>query len=170
MNPFRCTREKEIAALIDLGQWPQASPADLRAHAESCRTCADLILVRQTIQSQRTQTAALLKLPSAGALWWRAQLRKRNQAIETISRPIYGAQLFALILALLVTAGGVVWQLRPGSRMLAWLEELPHALHLSALLPSSLPSFEGGLWILIPVLAMLALASGVAVYFSLEKQ
>ena len=170
MTPFPCAREKEIAALLERGQWPQASPAELRAHAECCRGCSDLILVTQMLKTHRTQAMTATTLPSAGALWWRAQLRKRNQAIERISKPIFGAQVFALAVALAVAAAGLVWQLRRGPQLLAWLEQLPRALNLSALLPASLPSFDSGLWFLVPLLATLAVVSGVAVYFSLEKQ
>ncbi len=168
MSPFTCSREKEIAALLDLGQWPQASPADLRAHAVSCRSCSDLILVRSALHSERISTISAPALPSAGSLWWRAQLRKRNQAIETISRPLLGAQIFAFAVILVVAAVGIVWDLKTGARMLTWLEDIPHVLNLSVLLPST-PSFTG-LWLLVPLLGIVALVSGVVVYFSLEKQ
>ncbi|HWA94922.1 MAG TPA: hypothetical protein VG844_10000 [Terracidiphilus sp.] len=169
MSPFTCNREKEIAALLDLGQWPQASPADLRAHAAACRSCSDLILVRTALQTGRARTVAAPALPSAGSLWWRAQLRKRNQAIETISRPLLGAQIFALAVVLVVAAIGIVWDLKTGARILNWLAEIPAALNFSALLPSTMPSFTG-LWLLVPVLGIVALVSGVVVYFALEKQ
>jgi hypothetical protein len=169
VSPFRCAREKEIAALLERGQWPQASPADLRAHAESCRTCADLILVTTSLKTSR-RTSIPAALPTAGALWWRAQLRKRNQAIEKISRPLIGAQIFAFAVVFVVAIAGAAWELRRGTELLAWLEQIPRALHFSALLPGSAPVFDGSLWFLVPLLAMLALVGGIAVYFSLEKQ
>ncbi|MDE3201532.1 MAG: hypothetical protein KGN79_11500 [Acidobacteriota bacterium] len=169
MSPFTCNREKEVAALLDLGQWPHASPADLRDHAAACRSCTDLILVRTALQSERTRSSAAPALPTAGSLWWRAQLRKRNQAMETLSRPLLGAQIFAFAIVLIVTAIGFVWDLKSGARILNWLAEIPAALNFSALLPSSTSGFTG-LWLLVPILGIAALVSGVVLYFSLERQ
>src|SRR5215469_7769877 len=105
---------------------------------------------------------ALLEVP--GALWWRAQLRRRNAAIEKIARPIFGAQVFALAMVLVVVAVVVVWQAGNWS---AWFAALPAALHLDALLPVS--DWGGMLWI-VPVLATIAVLSGVVVYLVSEKQ
>lgn len=168
MSPFHCAREKEVVSQLELGQWPQASPAELRAHVAGCRSCSDLVLIAQTFTAARTASAP--PLPSPGALWWRAQLRRRNQAIERISRPILGAEIFALVVALLVGAAGAGWELRHSVRWLAWLQDIPRALDFTALLPASLPGFTGSLWFLVPLLATLAVAGGIAVYFTLEKQ
>ena len=167
MTPFSCPREKEVASQLKLGQWPHASAADLRAHVAACRTCSDLVLVSTAFQTIRV--ASTPQLPSAGSLWWRAQLRRRNQAIERISRPLLGAQIFAWVIAALVGIAGAGWALRNTVRWLAWLQELPRALNLGALVPSALPGFSGSLWFLLPMLATRALAGGIAVYFTLEK-
>lgn len=169
MSPFTCTREKEVKLLLHRGHWPQASPADLRAHVDTCRSCADLVLVTQGFQAAKAQTA-VPTLPSAGALWWRAQLRRRNQAIERISRPILGAQIFAFVVAGVVAVGLLAWQLRQGHSLATWITGLPAALHLDALLPSSPSHLEGGSWILFSLLATIALVSGVVVYIASEKQ
>jgi hypothetical protein len=167
MTPFGCTRERELTSQLRLGQWPQASPAELRAHVAACRTCSDLVLVSAAMQAARTVPTPLL--PSAGALWWRAQLRRRNQAIERISRPFLGAQIFALVVAALVGIAGAGWALRNTVRWLAWFGELPHTLNFGALLPTALPGAGSSLWFLLPMLATLAIAGGIAVYFTLEK-
>jgi hypothetical protein len=99
-------------------------------------------------------------------LWWRAQLRRRNAAIETVGRPILGAQIFALVLLIVVAAGGLVWK---GSLLKVWLGDLPQALHLDALVPAALSQSSGTSWI-VPALAMVALLSGVVVYLATEKQ
>ena len=48
-----CPREKEVADLLHRGHWPQACPADLRAHVDACRSCSELVLVTQAFQSAR---------------------------------------------------------------------------------------------------------------------
>jgi hypothetical protein len=167
MSPFSCTREREVTDLLHQGYWPDACSAELRTHVESCRICSDLVLVTGTVHEERRLTLPLARLEAPGALWWRAQLRRRNEAIEKMARPIFGAQMFALVMALVVAVVVLVWQAGNWS---AWISDLPHALHMDALLPTSLADSGGMLWIIMPVLAMIALLSGVVVYLVSEKQ
>ncbi len=165
-----CNREREIADLLHRGHWPQACTAELRAHVDACRACSDLVLVTQTFQQARVHTAAMPRLESSGVLWWRAQLRRRNAAVERIGKPILGAQIFAIMIALIVAGGAVAWEIRRGFHVTDWLESLPAGLHFNALLPASMPSFDSGLWLVVPVLATIAVLSGLVVYFASEKQ
>jgi hypothetical protein len=169
MSPFSCTREPEVRMLLERGQWPLAFSVELRAHVAACRSCGEIILVKQAFQSARTTSMAVPVLPSAGALWWRAQLRRRNAAIERIGKPILGAQIFALGMILVLGAAALAWQLRRGLEFVGWMEALPRSLHLDALLPASLTGLNGSFWFLLPLLAVLALVSGVVVYFASEK-
>jgi hypothetical protein len=169
MTPFTCAREKEVAVLLHRGHWPQASAPELWDHVAACHICADLVVVTQTFQGAKASAAAP-HLPSAGALWWRAQLRRRNTAIERINRPILGAQIFAFAITLVVAGALLAWQLRRGVHILAWLQDTSHSLNFSALVPASFAHLDGGLWLLFPVLATLALVSGVVVYFASEKR
>jgi len=166
MSPFSCTREREVSDLLHNGYWPQACPGELRAHVASCRICSDLVLVTGSFQSARRQTAELPRLEPAGAIWWRAQLRRRNVAIEKVGRPIVGAQIFAVIMTLVVVAAMAIWQFGNWS---AWFADLPGALHLTALIPSSMPE-NSVLWIIVPVITTIALLSGIVVYLTSEKQ
>lgn len=167
MNPFACPREEETAEVLRLNHWPHACPPDLRSHVEGCRTCSDLVLLTQSFQQARTSTTAAAPLQSAGALWWRAQLRRRNAAIERIGKPILGAQIFALALTLIVAAGFLATQARQGLRWISLLANLPASVHLADLWPVNL---DNRLMLLVPVLATLALLSGVVVYLASEKQ
>ena len=169
MTGFGCAREPETAALLERGQWPQASPADLRAHVENCRTCRERVLLTEKLQAARTAAMAKAELPAAGALWWRAQLRRRNAALERVNRPMLGAQIFALAIVAALAVGSLAWALRAGLRPVAWLAAATRELHWSALAPDGLLG-SGAWWWLAPVLGMLVLAGGVAVYFATEKQ
>lgn len=166
MSPFTCTRERELIALLQNGHWPQACSDELRAHVASCRSCSDLVLVTGSLQASRRQTAELPRLEPAGPIWWRAQLRRRNTAIEKVSRPIIGAQIFAIAMTLVVVAAIAVWQFGNWS---AWFADLPGTLHLNALIPSAMPE-SSILWIIVPVLTTIALLSGILVYLASEKQ
>jgi hypothetical protein len=165
-----CSREKEVTELLKRGHWPQACSPELRAHVAGCRACGDLALLTATFQAARAESASVAPLQSPGLLWWRAQLRRRNTAIERMARPLLGAQIFAFAVTLLAGAAFFVVRAQRGFHLLSWLEELPRTLHLEALLPAALPHFEDGIWLLVPALATLALLGGVAVYLSSEKQ
>jgi uncharacterized membrane protein YhfC len=166
MSPFTCSRERELSELLHKGYWPEACSDDLRAHVASCRGCSDLVLVTGALQASRKKAANTARLEAPGAIWWRAQLRRRNAAIEKMSRPIIGAQIFALVITVAVIGAICLWQANTWS---SWFSELPNLLHLDALVPSSL-SQAGILWIVVPVFATIALLSGIVVYLTSEKQ
>ena len=167
-----CVHEKELTALLALGHYPNACPPEIRDHVSTCRSCAELVLVTRAFQTARTQTAAAANLASPGLLWWRAQLRRRNQAVERVGKPILGANIFALSVMFLFAIGFLATQATSGLRWLSWFEQIPQApaFHLQSLWPSTLLSSAWGLPLLIPVCATLALLGGVAVYLAVEKQ
>jgi len=156
-----------VTELLARGHWPHACPAELRAHLAECKSCGQLLLVTQAFQQSRAAAAAEVKLPAPGAIWWRAQLRRRNAAVERVGRPILGAYVFALTITLLVAAVVAVSQARHGLR---WLEWGSTSLHLDSFSPSAWLSSAGPLTVLIPVFATLALVGAVVVYLSAERQ
>jgi len=168
LNP--CQHEKEIAALLAMGQWPHAAPAEIRSHAAHCRSCADLALVTSAFQSARSTATAAAPLMSPGILWWRAQLRRRNAAIERVTRPILGAQIFAFLVCIAVAIGFVASQTAQGPGSFASVSRLfqPISIDLTKFWPSS---FAGSpLWILLPLLATLTLLGGIAVYLASSEE
>lgn len=166
-----CSRQSEILELLALGHWPQACPQELRAHLAECRSCADLLLVTQAFQRSRANTAAQAQLPAPGAIWWRAQLRRRNAAVERVGKPILGAYIFALSMMVLVAVALVISQARHGFRWLDWLGQSQNfALHVQPFNPSALFSSGGSLSMLIPVLATVALLGAVVVYLAVERK
>jgi hypothetical protein len=172
MTLSACSREKEIAALLARGGWPEACAPELRDHVNACNSCGDLVLVTKAFQKARADAASAAPVISPGTLWWRAQLRRRNAAVQRVSRPLLGAQIFALSTCLLVAIAYVVSLVRSGFSWTNWLGELPQprSLHLEILWPAAF--FDSGLSLLalIPVLATLALLGGVAVYLASEKR
>jgi hypothetical protein len=167
-----CSREKEVAELLRRGQWPSACPPELRAHLSACRSCSDLALVTEAFQHARSEAAGATRITTPGALWWRAQLRRRNAAVERIGKPILGAQIFALAINLFIVVAFLAYQARHGLSWLSWLEQLPQAysLHLDNLSQSALLNPGWSLMVLIPAAATLALLGGVVVYLASERQ
>ncbi len=112
-----CPNEKEVRELIESGQWPLAAAPELRAHVSECRACGDLAFVAEAFKQARAETLAAARLASPGVLLWRAQLRRRNAAVERLTRPLLGAQIFALAVTLLAGVGFAGFEARHG---VAW--------------------------------------------------
>ena len=170
-----CAREAELTDLLARGQWPAASSDELRAHVAGCRACRDLVLVRQAFAAERSKAAGEARLEPPGVLWWRAQLRRRNAAIERIGRPLLGAQIFALAVCLAAALAYVFSQARRGFDWLDWLAELPRSLHLGAafhlqaLMPESLGKSPWEIWLAVSIAVTVALMGGFIVYMASDK-
>ena len=165
-----CSREPELSQLLSRGQWPEACSEELRAHVAGCRLCGELLAVRQALGRERSRATSEALVESPGVLWWRAQLRRRNAAIERIGRPILGAQIFALAVCLAAAIVYVVAQARRGFDWLAWLGGLPRAVHLGALFPESMAKTPWETWLAVSLAAMVAVMGGIIVYLGSEKQ
>jgi hypothetical protein len=167
-----CPREKELRELIAGGQWPAACPPEMRAHVDGCLSCSDLALVAAAFRSARAATLAAAKPIPPGVLWWRAQLRRRNAAVERLARPLIGAQIFALVFFLLLGAGFLFFEALRSESWLAWLQQLPQdaALHWDNLRSSVLADPAWSWMILAPAAASLLLLTGVAVYLATDRQ
>lgn len=164
-----CPREPELGELLDRGQWPDACNEELCRHVAGCHACRELALVKLAFSRERMQAVGEARLEPPGVLWWRAQLRRRNAAIQRIGRPLLGAQIFALAVCIAAAIVYVLWQARRGFDWLAWLSGLPRALHLGALMPQSWGSSPWEIW-LAASMAVMAVMGGVIVYLASEKR
>ncbi len=171
MTFVSCPCEKEIRELVESGQWPLASPPELRDHAAACRTCADLVLVASAFQRARSTTLAAAKPASAGAIWWRAQLRSRQQVFERIQRPLIGAQVFALVALLLPIIGFIAFEAQHGLAWLTWFGKASQSAQIHAGdFSSSTPGSASGLIFVVVAAATFALVAGLALYFDTERK
>jgi hypothetical protein len=163
-----CSFENELTQALKDGHWPEGCGPELRAHVESCASCGDLVLVTQTFQSARSESEHTALSGSPSLLWWRAQLRRRNAATERVSRPVTIAEIFALIVYVLVGAVFVASQYRHGLHWASWWSELmpPRAFHL---LPVGTGQVDWNLLLLISGFAVLGLLSILVVYLASEK-
>jgi hypothetical protein len=167
-----CAREKEVTEMLKRGQWPAACEAELRDHVSACRSCGDLVLVTSSFQRARSEAALAAPAGSPGLLWWRAQLHRRNAAVERLGKPILSAQIFALAINLVLVVGFLISQARRGLGWLTWLEQFSQAntFRLGNLWPAALLNSGWSSIALIPAVAALALLSGVVVYLASDRQ
>ena len=163
-----CPFEKEVQQSLKEGHRPQGCAPELRAHEETCSKCRDLVLVTQTFQEARSESAAAPLPDSPGLLWWRAQLRRHYAVTETVTRPLTIAQTFALAINLVVAAIFVAWQYRHGLHWAKWWREVTPTRILRFLSDASIrPDWNPVL--LISTLGALAVLSGLLVYLASEK-
>lgn len=93
-----CAHLNEVRHALTAGQWPHAAAPELRSHAATCNRCAQEILITTHLQQARSAAIVSAQPGTPNLLWWRAQLIRRNLAVERASRPIAAAQAFALII------------------------------------------------------------------------
>jgi hypothetical protein len=171
----RCAREREIESLVTSGHWPQAAAQDLRDHVAACRGCGEMVLLRTAFRGARTAAVSHARPVAPSAIWWRAQLRRRNAAVDRVARPILGAQVFALAVNLAVLGVLVVSQAAHGVHWLSWFA--PSSAQSGAgfwagvqsLSPAALFNPSWTLPILLPFLAIAALLGGALVYLAADR-
>jgi hypothetical protein len=83
-----CIREHEIVEAVVSGRWPGACDAELRSHAMDCAVCKDIISVAVALHDERDFALMNARVPSAGLVWWKAELRARREAARTAERPM----------------------------------------------------------------------------------
>jgi hypothetical protein len=121
MTRVECPFEDDVLMYVHTGRWPDRVPAELVAHAATCDVCADLAFVAHALDTDRGADRASVATPSAGTMWWRAQLRARQEAATTAGRPITAVQA-----ALLAVCGGVAGAVFGATT--GWFQRALHAI------------------------------------------
>lgn len=110
--------EQEVLEAVMSGRFDSAWAEPFRAHVAGCASCSDLVLVAGSLRLEREAAAAEAKPPSAALVWWKAQLRARQEAAQRAVRPIAIAEkagLAGAVLAVLVAALWIWPRFPPGS-------------------------------------------------------
>ena len=106
MAHIECVHESDVLMMVTTGRWPDRAPAELRrARRDPASVCSDLAVIAVAIEAEAAEPVPAV--PSAGTVWWRAQLRARQEAARAVGRPITAAQ--ALSLAALFGLAGAVF-------------------------------------------------------------
>jgi hypothetical protein len=116
MRLAECQREQEIMELVACGRWPERCPDELRSHLAACEFCTDVLEVALAFHADR-ETHASIQVPSAGLVWWRAELRARQEVMRKVSRPMTLIQAFG-------AAAGVGAAVAILSQAWPWLKRL----------------------------------------------
>lgn len=92
MKFYACSREAEVLTALRQQHWPEACEPELRAHVDTCAHCRDLVLISLAMQQAHRDASRQAPIPSAGILWWRAQVQRRNSAFARVNKPIVLAE------------------------------------------------------------------------------
>lgn len=124
MSAIGCNREPEIMELAACGRWPQHCPGELRAHVTRCGVCTDAIEVALALREDYEDAFVNAHIPPPGLVWWRAELRARQEAVRTVSRPMTLVQAFggACAVGVIFAVFGRLW---PWSKDSLALPDLP---------------------------------------------
>jgi len=160
-----CSREEDVLDALSARRWPDRCDADLRAHVASCDICADLVDVATALLDDHDVAWRDARVPPSGVVWWRAQLRAREDAARAAARPLAFIQGVAASVAVWLVVA-LVRAVPPAylSTWRAWVTELvpditvrmPDMARVAGAVPLS---------ILVLLAAWLVLAP-VAIYFA----
>lgn len=124
MTP-ECAREQDVLDAAAAGRWPLRADQDLRDHVEACEVCRDVAEIAGPFVEERDLAWTESEVPSASLVWWRAQIRAREEAARVAGRPIVITQTVAIAL---LAAAAVL--LMPAS--LRWLRASASAAAIAA--------------------------------------
>jgi hypothetical protein len=108
MSRIECRYETEILDAVASGRWPDRLDAELRDHVSSCGICSEVAMVSALYRDEYASAMDQVRVPTAGLVWWKAELRARREAVRVASRPITlvtgiaGAGTIAVLAALLL--------------------------------------------------------------------
>lgn len=125
---IECPREQDVLDAVSAGRWPGKCPAELAAHVGTCEICRDVAAVFAVMAEERDAAWDEAPVPPPSLVWWRAQIRAREEAARTAARPIAVAQALAavcLVVAAFVLVPfalpSVAMMASAGSALAAWL-------------------------------------------------
>lgn len=87
-----CVREQDVLDVLATGRLPRACDLELDRHIASCTLCTDLVVTAAALLQDRECAWSEARVPPSAVVWWRAQLRARDEAARSAARPIAFAQ------------------------------------------------------------------------------
>jgi hypothetical protein len=141
-----CDRQGEVLQAVSSGRVGD----ELQSHIAGCAGCSDLLEVAAAIVDDRSALMREAHLPSSGLVWWRANMRARQQAARTAVRTASFVQVVLLVGAIVIALAVVGVNLA--------------SVDYRSLLASGLPT--------IPLFAFAAwlILAPVAVYFAVTEE
>jgi len=163
MNLIECNHESEVVRAVTSGRWAEPANEMLRKHTESCAVCSDLASVAVALQDDYSRASQSVRIPSAGLVWWRTELRARREAVRKAERPITWAQAFGGACAVGVLLAFLV-RIRP------WLQQSMSGFIDSTESPIIDIFTQNHLLLSLTLGVFLLVLAPVAIYFALSDK
>ena len=89
-----------------LGIWDSGTGCE--CGKPGCRECAEAAALAKLVREEFEQTQHQARVPTPEIVWWRAQMRAREEAARAAARPILLSQALAIaaLIGLLVSVAG----------------------------------------------------------------
>ncbi len=145
-----------------------ALPDSVLEHLAECDGCREIHVLASSLQEERAEVLRQARVPSAGQVWWRAELRARHEAATVAARPItvVSGLAAACVVGVLASLTGVLaWWLRDVLALPAVVTEL-----VASITPGhwALPT---GMWLGVWLLAAaLLVGAPVMLYVALRDE
>jgi hypothetical protein len=94
-----CVRAADVLAAMTAGRDPGLANEELRQHADGCESCREMVTVVSALRGERDRLRRTTTVQSAGLVWWRAQLRQRQQAALKATAPVTAVHAAAIVAA-----------------------------------------------------------------------
>ena len=171
MKTVDCCREEDVLDALTSGRWPGRADEELRAHVAECAICTDVVSVAIAVLEVRDGEPTDMRIPSSAVMWWRAQMRARQEAASEAARPVNVAQVVALVSVAALTVAALV-ALSPwfGGLLGGWVSGVREAASSDIAAMRAPSALLAGGW-MVPALMIgvwLVLAP-VAIYFAVAE-
>jgi predicted anti-sigma-YlaC factor YlaD len=116
VNATECRREQDVLDAMAAGRWPDRCDAELSAHVASCAICGDVVAVARAFRDEHEAAWRNARVPPSGRVWWRAEMRARQEAARKAAQPITfvqgiaGACAAGIVAALISFVWPAVWE------------------------------------------------------------
>jgi hypothetical protein len=161
-----CGREQDVLDMLAANRWPAKCEPELQAHLQTCAPCADLLIVAGALLDEHECAWAEARVPPSALVWWRAQVRGREEAARAAARPIAFVQGIAASCAVWI-AISLVRAFPPAvPDWRAWVAAAVNTLPDVATVAAAVP---GGVPFLVVAVASLLLSS-LVLFFALREE
>jgi hypothetical protein len=156
MTNIACAREQDVLDVLAARRWPGRCEPELEEHIRVCGICGDLAAAAAALLDEHECAWGEARVPASGVVWWRAQVRAREEAARAAARPIAFVQGVAASCAVWVAFSLLrAFPPRTGLNWRGWVTSLAGIVPDFSAVAASVP---GGLSFLIVVGASLFLA------------
>jgi hypothetical protein len=158
-----CVREQDVLDMLAANRWPAGCEPHLEEHLQTCGICADLLAAAGALLEEHESAWNEARVPPSTLVWWRAQVRAREEAAREAARPIAFAQGIAASCAVWLAVSLLRSFPPPASDWRALMaraaRHAPDVSAVAALIPGGLPLVIviGASLLLTPIMVLLAL-------------